>query len=613
LSAWLPFVTTGVVIGSVYAIAAMGLVVTYRTTGLFNFAHGAVGMAVAYAFYRLRVDWGLPTWLSFLIALLVVAPAIGIVIDRFLFRALERSSQASKIVVTIGLLVLLQGAVQAIFGAASRRMPPFLPTGTVKVGTLYVGYDQMIVVGVAAAIFVLLTVFFRLSRLGLVMRSVVDDADLTEAAGFAVGRVRMFTWSLGVMMAGLAGILFSPIFQLDSITLTLLVLQAALAAAVFGRLTSLSRTVGAAIGLGMATTLSLKLLASHSDLLGGLRPSVPFIFLFAVLVFVRRGSLRELGVSAPWAGTLRAEAERWKLLAVGLILLALLVPDGKVFPLGTTLVLACAFLSLTLLIGSSGLICLAQAGLVGTGAFVYIHLTAEVGLPFPIALLLAGVAAVPFGLAIAVPALRLPSLFLALATFVVGQLLDGLVFSSWRAFSGGEGGIRGTRPSTLGGDRVFAVFLAVMVVLFVIAIGAMRRSGLGRALVAMRDSQPAAESLGLNPLWPKIAVFAVSAFLAGVAGGLYAGHLQVASKTFFSSFTSLLWVTVVVVGGVQSVYGALAGAFLLQFLPEFFGSGDPSVWVTPAFGIGAVLLAARPGGLVGSLSRFRPGRLLTRA
>ena len=151
-----------------------------------------------------------------------------------------------------------------------------------------------------------------------------------------------------------------------------------------------------------------------------------------------------------------------------------------------------------------------------------------------------------------------------------------------------------------------------MVVLFVITIGALRRSGLGRALVAMRDSQPAAESLGLNPLWPKAAVFAASAFLAGVAGGLYAGHLQVASKTFFSSFTSLLWVTVVVVGGVQSVYGALAGAFLLQFVPELLGSGDPSVWVTPAFGMGAVLLAARPGGLVGSLSRLRPGKLVSR-
>jgi ABC-type branched-subunit amino acid transport system permease subunit len=161
-----------------------------------------------------------------------------------------------------------------------------------------------------------------------------------------------------------------------------------------------------------------------------------------------------------------------------------------------------------------------------------------------------------------------------------------------------------------GGDRAFAVFLAVMVVLFIVAIGAVRRSGLGRALVAMRDSQPAAEALGLDPLWPKVAIFALSAFLAGVAGGLYAGHLQVASKTFFSSFTSLLWVTVVVVGGVQSVYGALAGAFLLQFLPELLGSGNPSSWLTPAFGAGAVLLAARPGGLVDLVARLRPGRMV---
>jgi branched-chain amino acid transport system permease protein len=144
-----------------------------------------------------------------------------------------------------------------------------------------------------------------------------------------------------------------------------------------------------------------------------------------------------------------------------------------------------------------------------------------------------------------------------------------------------------------------------MVVLFVAAISLLRRSGLGRSLVAMRDSPAAAASLGLDPLWPRVAIFVVSAFLAGVAGGLYAGHLQVASKTFFSAFTSLLWVTVVVVGGVQSVWGAIAAAFLLQFVPDVVSSGDPSEWLAPLFGAGAVLLATRPGGLVGGLSRRR--------
>jgi branched-subunit amino acid ABC-type transport system permease component len=612
VTAWLPFVISGIVVGSVYAIAAMGLVVTYRTTGLFNFAHGAVGMVVAYAFYQLRTEWGLPTALAVAIALFVVAPAIGVILDRLLFRSLERASQAAKIVVTMGLLVLLQGGAVALFGARPKRVEPFLPTSTVRVASVYVGYDQMLVVAIAAAVLAALIVFFRSNRLGLVMRAVVDDRDLAEAAGFPVGRVTGFTWALGVMLAGLAGILFSPLLGLDTITLTLLVLQA-MAAAVVGRLTSLPRTVAAAIGLGVVVTVSLKALRDYPDVLGGLRISLPFLVLFAVLALARKGALRELGVSAPWTGLVRAEPEGWKVLAVVLVGFALVVPDTRVFALGTTLVLACAFLSLSVLIGSSGLISLTHAGLVGTGAFAYIHFTADLGLPFPVALLLAGLAAVPLGLAIAIPALRLPGLFLALATFGVGQLLDGLVFSSWKSFSGGIDGLRGSRPDLLTGDRAFAVFLAVMVVLFVIGIGALRRSGLGRALVAMRDSPAAAASLGLDPLWPRVAIFVVSAFLAGVAGGLYAGHLQVASKTFFSTFTSLLWVTVVVVGGVQSVYGALAAAFLLQFVPDLVSTGDPSEWLAPLFGIGAVLLATKPGGLVGLLGRWRPGRLVARA
>jgi branched-subunit amino acid ABC-type transport system permease component len=612
VNAWLPFVISGVVVGSVYAIAAMGLVVTYRTTGLFNFAHGAVGMVVAYAFYQLRTEWHVPTALAIAIALLFVAPVIGVLLDRLLFRSLERASQAAKIVVTMGLLVALQGGAVALFGARPKRVEAFLPTSSVRIASVYVGYDQMLVVAIAATVLAGLIVFFRTNRLGLVMRAVVDDRELAEAAGFPVGRVTGFTWALGVLLAGLAGILFSPLLGLDTITLTLLVLQA-MAAAVVGGLTSLPRTVAAAVAIGVVVTVSLKALREYPDLLGGLRTSLPFLVLFAVLVLARRGSLRELGVSSPWTGLVRAEPEGWKVLAVVLIGFALIVPDTRVFALGTTLVLACSFLSLNVLIGSSGLISLTHAGLVGTGAFAYIHFTKDLGLPFPVALLLAGMAAVPLGLAIAIPALRLPGLFLALATFGVGQLRDGLVFSSWKSFSGGIDGLRGSRPDLLTGDRAFAVFLSVMVVLFVIGIGALRRSGLGRALVAMRDSQAAASSLGLDPLWPRVAIFVVSAFLAGVAGGLYAGHLQVASKTFFSTFTSLLWVTVVVVGGVQSVYGALAAAFLLQFVPDLVSSGDPSEWLAPLFGIGAVLLATRPGGLVGLLGRYRPSRLVARA
>jgi branched-chain amino acid transport system permease protein len=451
-------------------------------------------------------------------------------------------------------------------------------------------------------------VFFRVNRTGTAMRALVDDRQLAQAAGFSANRLSALTWALGGATAGLAGILFSPLLGLDSAILTLLVVQA-YAAAIVGRLTSLPRTFVGAMVLGLAGSLSLKVFSSQPALLNGLRPSIPFIFLFGALVLARRGSLRELGTSAPWTGSVRAGSSAWWPLLVVLLPLTALLSETRVFTLGFALVIACAFLSLTVLTGTSGLISLAQAGLVGTGAFAYLHLV-NGGVPFWLALPLSGLIVVPLGVAIAVPALRLSGLFLALATFGFGQLIDGLLFGSWTWFSGAGDGLRAPRPSVLHSDRLYVAFVVVVLAAMVAAIGQLRRTGLGRTLVALRDSPAAADALGVDPLWPRVAIFSISAFLAGVAGGLYAGLLAGAGAVFFSTFTSLLWLTIVVVGGIQSVYGAVVGALLFYFVPELFsGGGTPSPWLTPVFGVAAILLARRPGGLVGLVADRWPRRL----
>jgi ABC-type branched-subunit amino acid transport system permease subunit len=327
-------------------------------------------------------------------------------------------------------------------------------------------------------------------------------------------------------------------------------------------------------------------------------------------VLTRRGTLRELGVSAPWTGTVRAGSASWWPLLVLLLPAVALLSEARLLAFGFSLVIACAFLSLTVLTGTSGLISLAQAGLVGTGAFSYVHLV-NAGVPFWAALVLGGLIVVPLGMAIAVPALRLSGLFLALATFGLGQLIDGMLFGSWTWFSGGSDGLRGGRPSLLDSDRWYVAFVVVVLAGLVAALGQLRRTGLGRTLVALRDSPAAADALGVDPLWPRVAIFSISAFLAGVAGGLYAGLLEAPSATFFNTFTSLLWLTIVVVGGIQSVYGAVVGSLLFYFVPDLFtNGGTPSPWLAPAFGVAAVLLARRPGGLVGLIGDRWPGRLV---
>lgn len=613
MKAYAPFLILGLVTGCIYAIAAMGLVLTYRTTGLFNFAHGAIGMATAFAFYQLRQEWGWPTPIAVVVCLVGVAPGLGVVIDKVLFRSLADASQAAKVVVTVGLLILLQQSADIIYGSGTRSVPSFLPTSTFRVADVNIGYDQVAIVAIAFGVLAALTLFLSRSRLGVAMRGLVDNRELTDAAGFPVARISAITWALGAVLAGLAGILFVPLVALSPILLTLLVVKA-FGAAIIGRLSSLTGTMVGALVIGVTEAMSLKVFESQTNLVNGLRPSVAFIALFGVLLFSRRGSLRELGLSAPWQGVVRgARLRPSRVLALCAVLMAAsaVLPDARVFVLGNALVMSCLFVSLGLLIGTSGLVNLAQAALAGTGAFMYIHMTADWGLPFGLALILAGLVVVPLGLAIAVPALRLPGLFLTLATFGFGQLVDGLIFNGWRSFSGGDNGLRGPRPSLLQTDHRYVLFLIVMLALFLFVAGYVRQSALGRTLTAIRDSPAASRTLGVNPLWPKLALFATSAFLAGVAGGLYAGLLQVASPRFFFTFNSLVWLTVVVVAGVQSDFGAVLAGFLLVWPPELLQAHPGIVkYITPAFGLGAILMARRPGGILGAFDGKVPRRLV---
>jgi branched-chain amino acid transport system permease protein len=604
-----PFVITGLVVGSIYAVAAFGLVLTYRTTGLFNFAHGAVAMVGGYAFFQLREEWGVPTPLAMVLTLAVVAPAAGVLVDRLLFRSLSDASQASRVVVTIGLLVLLRGAIEIIFGSEPQRVEPFLPQDTVAVGSTNVGYDQIAVMAVALVTFVALELFFRRSRTGLAMRAVVDDPALVAGAGLSPSRLSSITWALGASLAGMAGVLLAPLVGLDTTTLTLLVVQA-FAAAVIGRLTSLGRTYLAALALGIAGSVTLRIFEDVPDLVNGLRPSLPFIFLFVYLVVARRGSLRELGTAVPWQGTARArDLPILPVAAVGAVL-AMTLPDARLLVLGQAMVLAVAYLSITFLTGTSGLISFAQAGFAGTGAFVTIHLL-RADVPFPLAVVLGALVVVPFGVAIAVPALRLSNLYVALLTFGFGLLIDGLVFTSWLSFSGGQDGMRVDRPSLLRGDRAVVLFTLAVLVAVLAGLAALRRSALGRTLVAMRDSPDATTSTGVDLLWPAAAVFGLSAFVAALSGASYAILLGAASRTYFQTFTSVAWLTAVVVGGVQSAGGAIIAAVLSVYVPDLLAdSPDALQYVSPAFGLGAILLARRPGGLDGILRSLRPGRLV---
>lgn len=599
---YLPFLVIGLTTGAVYALASMGLVLTYTTSGVFNFAHGAVGMFSTYIFYSLRVDVGLPTALAVAVAVLIVAPLFGIFIDRILLRQLYGASEATYVVASLGLLVALQGLAVAIYGPTTRQVAPLFPRSTYRLPGLNVGYDQTIVVGVAVAAGIGLAYFFRRTHLGLQTRAVVGDRDLTEMVGTNSRLVTTFSWMLGCAFAALSGVLFAPFIQLDSLLLTLLVVQA-FGAAVVGGLRSLSITNLGAYGIAVAGALATKVVATRPSL-AGLPSALPFMVLFIALVIARKGYFAEVTKEQVTSRVHRGGSDRFpvRTLVVFAGLAAVLpsvVNDSELLTVTTTVIFVLIFSSLSLLVGLSRQTSLAHAVFAVFGATTLSHLVSA-GIPYVVAVVVAALVMIPLGALLALPAIRLSGLFLALATFGFGVLFQYLVLPTSIAF-GKRSVVSLPRPGSLTSDTAFHYFVLAVVVVGVVIVEFIRVTRLGRFLRALGDSPTGVQSLGVNPTAARVLVFCISAFLAAVAGGLLGSLVRTVNPTTFDFFQSLIWLTVLVAAGTQTLGGSVLAAVALVALPAVFTSPAVREWQPVAFGLAAIAFAQARNGMVGVL------------
>lgn len=621
MSDYLPFIVLGITSGSIYALAAMGLVVTYTTSGVFNFAHGTVAMVSAYAYYSLTVTWELPAWLALLIIVFGLGPAIGVIVDKALFRRLQGAGSAAYVVVSIGLLVALQGLVIIMYGPTSKPVPRIFPDKVVDLGQVNVGYDQVAITAIAALAGLGLALFFKRTQLGLDMRAVVDDPQLAELTGANASRTTNLAWMLGTSFASLAGVLLAPTLGADATVLTLLVVQA-FGSAALGRLVSLPIAYAGAIGLGVLGQLSIKWVSEYTPdqtWLAGVPQSLPFIALFSVLVLSKKGSFKELTKSvAPrsTSQTLAPGSRRFPAAVLALIVLvALAVPslatDSRTTTATTALAMLIMFCSLSLLLGLSRQISLCHAVFVALGGTTLAHLQGS-GVPFLPALLISGLVVVPIAGLLAIPAIRLSGLFLALATFGFGVLFQNLLFSTSMVF-GTSGQLSIDRPTVFGNtlDRTneFYFFVLVVAVLSVAAIETVRATRLGRLLRATADSNVAVETLGINTTAARTVVFCTSGFFAAVAGGLLSAQVSSVSTSSFTFFQSLIWVAVLVAAGASTLGGAALATVMLVAIPAFFTDAEVINYQTMFFGIGAILLAQAPNGLVGLVANLPNTRL----
>ena len=617
------FLLIGLVDSAIYAISASGLVLTYVTSGIFNFAHGAVGMFLAFLYWELRISLGLPVWLALFLALFVAAPLIGMFLETTVMRRLSGATLATKLVITVALLVSFQGLAQGIWGVQIRTLPRLWGAHYFKVSGLVISWDQVTIVlaavGVAAGLWALL----KLTRLGVAMRAVVDNPELCRVKGINPGLVTKASWSLGSMLAGLAAILIAPGLNLDPNVLSLLVVSA-YAAAIWGRLQSLPATFAGALILGIGSDLAIGYLAGSGTLANQLEPALPFVLLFVALLVRRPARLAEKAKVPPEPRPPRP------IPVVGLSGVALacaaaatlFIPGYQLLIGSKGLAYAVALMSLLLLTGVSGQVSLMQFSFAGVGAVVFSML--PTGLPFVLGMLVSAGAAAALGMLVALPAARLRGIYLALATLAFAILLDSLFFGDDHVLGGGKTlAIR--RPSLFGIDFASEknMFILAAVVALVVAniVLALRRGAFGRKLAALRDSPTASETQGMNLMKVRLQVLGISAALAGVAGVLLGSVQTKVGAQNFVYENSLLLLLVAAAFGITRVSGAFGGAMFFVVLPTTvsqwiydlmrtvlpgsFGvsaGGTGAAWIQPlSIGLIAFAMARHPEGVVGQV------------
>lgn len=598
------FTLFGIMLGCVYAVAAMGLVLTYTVTGVFNFAHGAVGMLAAFVYFELRVRHGVPTPIAIIVVVFLGAPLVGLVIER-LMRRFQGADYATSLVVTVALTVGLLGiATRAFPPGEARNLPLLFGDRRIEILDVPITYDRIAQVVVAAAVAFGLRFLLFATPLGARMRAVVDDRELAKLNGVRSVLVARMSWMIGFALAALGGVLFAGGQNLNAIVLTLLVLNA-YGAAMIGRLTSLPMTFAGAVALGLIQELTnVTWLWPDGQFYLRLRLAIPGLFLVAAILLVpsfRLSAGRVVGRDEPRVPGLRQSVMGGAALVLGTAVVVNLLSDSNQVHIVRALVMATIALSLVALTGLSGQVSLTQYLFVGMGAFVTGSISGGRTIT---GMLLAGVVAAALGALVALPAVRLRGLHLALSTFGIALIGREVILGDQRVF--GLAGKSVGRPEVLGvsfqSDAAFAVWAAVVFAALAIGVGVVRRSWFGRQLTAIRDSELAAATLGMKVRHSKVVIFAVSGFIAGCSGALFGGMSGAVQGSQFEPVNSLVILLFAFVGGITTITGALVAGGLFALLGYAEATyPDLAGVVFIAVGAAAIGLGRQPNGLAGLL------------
>lgn len=622
-------VLIGTLVGGRIALIALGIALVYRSNRVINFAAADLGVAPATLMVVLVLGFSWNYWLGVGVGL-AGAILVGALVEMLIVRRFRTSPRLILTVATIGISQLLLFVALSIpgwlggdtlSGLGQRLTPPFTVSWTF--GEVIFNANDILTLVTVPACLIALTLFLTRSQTGVAVRAAAERSDRASMLGIPVGRIQTIVWVIASTLAFIAiflraGTVGLPIGQ----ALGPAFLIQAIGAAVIGSFERFPTIAAAAIGIGI--------LDQANTFQPGNRPAFNDVALFLIvliaLLFAKRASSTRAGDVSSWrtVGEIRRVPPelshlpevRYAFLGVGILVLAALgflpslLSESQIGLASVIAIFAIVALSLVVLTGWSGQVSLGQVAFMGIGAAVGGALTANEGLDISLAMLIAGVVGAVIAVVIGYPAIRRRGLTLAVITLAFAlvtqsYLLNREFFGGWLPDS------RIERPDLFGvislqSERSFFYFSLIVLLLMMLAARGIRNSRTGRTLVAVRENENAARSYGINSIRATVAAFAISGFMAAVAGVLFVHQQNGLGTAPYAPNESLTTFSSVVIGGMGSLPGAVLGATYQRggqyFLPGNWGLIASSV------GLLAILLIL-PGGLAAGLVRLRDAYL----
>ena len=565
---------SGLIHGSAYALVAVGMSLVFGVTNVANFAQGslvAVGMMIAW-WLGSSLGWGIvPT----LIAVIVVSAILGLVLNVAVISPLEGRKPIAALLATIGVGQILDNGLQIIFGPQTRPFPKLLATYNYQLFGVRFGTSDIVMVIIAVIYMLALWAFLKYGRIGQAIRATSQDPEAARQMGIPVKSIRNISFVIGAVLAGISGIFVGLFNGNINPTNGGTIGMTAFVAATIGGLGSIPGAVIGGIALGVVEALGISWFGD------GAHDLITFGALLVILILRPQGLLgKNIDVKTePLTGTFLGGGRPIVLPWWGNVLGAVALLATPFFfndylsGVGTQIAIyAIAAVGLTLISGSAGQTILGMAGPFAVGAYASAILTMQLKWPFLVALLAAGLIAALAASILTFPVWKLAGHYVAIATIGVGYVMVAIIRLA-EPLTKGSLGIQGIAFPSVFGQSLYTQQMqylldVVVLIIALIIVSRVRASHLGHVFEAVGSDQDAAEALSIRTSAYKALAYALAAFFAGLAGSLLAHQYTYIDPTIFNVNMSLLVLTIIVMGGMNSPLGAVLGAIILIGGPE---------------------------------------------